>query len=271
MTLTPRDARALRVGGLAAAVLLLAAFVALPLGREWLRLGRILEPKTQYVERLRERLERESALRARRDALTKQLGLPLGPEAYPPPSDAKADSAAQGPKAPAPDAKAASVAKPATTPPGGVAPAPGAKGDAAPSPAAKPEAVAAKPGAPQANAAAKPGAAPAKAGPNAKPPAPRGISLAAYVERVTQKSGIKLQRAAPAKPVAAVPADKYQTPAGLQLAFETQFQPLVSFLREIEQGPRLVRISQIELRQDAQKGPNVQVIMVVTGYEAVMK
>ena len=80
MTLASREKRILVLGGLAAAVIVLGGHVALPMARKWAQMGDRLEPKLEYVAKLRDRMHGHDSLLARRNALAQQMGSLCGLE-----------------------------------------------------------------------------------------------------------------------------------------------------------------------------------------------
>ena len=74
MKLNERDRRAVRVGGVLALVVAVVIYIVLPIGRHWVRMGDELEPKLDYVDRLRERVDDQRAMLARRARLVRQMG-----------------------------------------------------------------------------------------------------------------------------------------------------------------------------------------------------
>ncbi len=79
MKLSHREKRVLYIGAAAAGLTILITWVLLPLGREWSRLGRELEPKLGQLELLQARAQRQEALLARRARLIRQVGSLLAP------------------------------------------------------------------------------------------------------------------------------------------------------------------------------------------------
>ena len=81
MNATNREKRTILAGGVVAGLILLIAYVVLPLAREWQRLGDSLRPRLRYVEMLQQRARRQNALLARRNALVARVGWVLGQNA----------------------------------------------------------------------------------------------------------------------------------------------------------------------------------------------
>ncbi|MCK4284373.1 MAG: hypothetical protein KAX44_08660, partial [Candidatus Brocadiae bacterium] len=74
MELSKREKHMLIAGASAVALIVLMAWVILPLGRAWSRLGDELRPRLRAVAILRDRAERQEALLARRARLVRQVG-----------------------------------------------------------------------------------------------------------------------------------------------------------------------------------------------------
>lgn len=73
------EKRAIIVGGAVTAILVIA-FVIVPLMREWTRLGSILTPQRQHIEKVRDATREQSHLLGRRNELIGKLGSILGKE-----------------------------------------------------------------------------------------------------------------------------------------------------------------------------------------------
>ena len=261
MNLTSKEKKTIVAGGVAAGLTLLIAYVIVPLMQEWGRLGDVLGPKLEYVQKLRERLRAQSALLARRDELSKKLGSVLGPEAYTPPKESEkprsGKAGSKGPKGSEDSKQAANKDGPAKPESTHTAKAPEAKGEPG-----KPKPDQKKP---NAKRPAKDEPKPEKA--KKKDTAPTGISVATHLERLAKKSGVKLNKVTPRKPSRRCKGDKHIGPVGLTIGFEANIQSLIKLLHALEKGERLVRVEQAEFRRDLKKPQNIQVTLYVVGYE----
>ena len=263
MTLTSREKKTLVVGAIIAALVLLIAYVLVPVGRAWVQLGSVLGPKLQYVQRVQERAQEQNALLARREVLVGRLGSVLGPEAAPPEEKsekpkARAARPAGTERKPATEEESSKrLETPSEVKPTGSKESPD-KSEAGPEKPDKPKMPQDKPKTEE----AKP----------AKPAAPKsGISLAAHLERIAKKSGIKINKVTPRKPSACWKGNRYFKAVGLQVGFQTKIQSLIKLLHALEKGERLVRVEQVGFSRDLKKGQNIRVSLQVVGYESVAR
>jgi len=78
MKLSRRERRTAAIGAVVAGLTILIAWVLLPLGQSWRRLGRQLDPELRMFAVLRSRADQQEHLLARRARLARQLGSLLG-------------------------------------------------------------------------------------------------------------------------------------------------------------------------------------------------
>ena len=274
--MTGREKKMVAGGAVIGAVILVATYGIAPLLRKWTELGRILEPKVRYVERLGERSKQQQELLDERKTLTAKLGFLLGPEALPPAATKQPGGAPKGNNNAMPR-EHASTRPPAkqTAPPPNQEATPRqtrssandtavtSEGNSAapPLPTKKPDQPTSSPGRPDS----------AEAGAQKKDGPSPGISLATHIERTAKASGFKIQQIAPANPATCWKGNADFRGVGHRIAFETNTAALIKFLYALEKGDRLVRVEQAEFRRDPQKGPNIKVVLRLAGYEIAEK
>jgi len=242
MNLTSRERKAAVIGGIIAGFVFLVAYVIAPLARTWSLKASQLEPKLRQIAELTERARQQDSLVRQRNARVGRLGSLLGPEAL----------AAQGRANTPPPGSGESRARPEEgNSEGGEEESPPTEktGDTAPA---------------AAEAAAE------KNNPETREVS-SGVSLAAHLERIAKKSGVKIKRISPKGRSGARKSNKHFNTVALQVSLESNMQNLIKLLYEIEKGERLVRVEEIRLRRDLKKGDNVATTIDVVGYEAAAR
>ena len=265
MIFTKAERRTTILALLGAAGILIVYYVGIPLWNKWTSLGDVLQPKLQYIDRLRERAAAQNALLARRDELSRKLGAVVGrgpqaPKSGPSAAPATGSSSlTPGPGNPSPPVAASlantSVAASASAPDAGGA---SAKPPQAPGPS-DPE------------SSGRTGTTGQDASASKRPASPPSVSVAAYVERMANAAGIRLNSIMPMTPSRAYKSGKSLVAVGLQVNMEAATPSFLKLLHSLEKGDRLIRIEQMDIRHDIKKGATVVATLQVVGYEAAAR
>ena len=228
MNLSQRDRRTLIAGGVLAVLIILGT----PLLRKWSDMGGALAAQRAEVARLRESTDGYEALVRHRGVLVSRLGSLLEPDA----KDAKAAPATENPS------DASEETPDAPEPPKDTEQEPGAPHEAEAPPPDIPETP------PKEEAAHE--------------------SVAGYVGRAANESGIKIKRVTPKKAPGSGAARSYFKPVTVQVTMETTAENLIKMLHALEQGGRFTHVDQIQLTRNLSKGDTIEVSLDVMAYEA---
>jgi len=275
--ISDRDRKTIIVGGIAAVVIVSVFYVILPLKRGWSETGDDLAPKLEQVAQLRDRVEGRDSLLARRNVLVSRLGSLLGPD--PSTETEKPDKPARDSSEPKKDKEEEAADKPSQNeeetngnPP---------EGDASPpEPATDTETAESEDKAENGDRKGKAGETEEadqtdqtdrtdQAEKAEKPDeAWSGVRLAAQLERLASKSGVKIKRVSPKKAPGSKQGRKHFTQVMMQVTFECNIDTLIKMLHALEKGDRFIRVERLQLTRNLSKGDTIDASLDVLAYEA---
>ncbi len=262
MSMNAREQKTIKLGGIAAAIIILVAYVIMPLVRKSAEAGNALAPRREMAAMVREKVQGRHALVKRRDVLAMRLGSLRGAAAAKPPdAPASEEDKPDGPDAAeTPDTPVKAPASEEDKPGGpAAAEAPDAPVKASASEEDKPDGpAAAKKKEGDTTSVKKRGA----------PAAQSAMGVAAHLERAAKKAGMKIKRITPMRRTSQRGSWTHFKAVALQVNIEGDAGGLVKLLHEIERGNRFMRIDEIKLRRDLKKN-TLDINFAVMAYEAV--
>ena len=308
MSMSDKDKKTLKLGAVAVIVILLGGKVFSPMLSSWSSAGDTLESREAYMEKLALRAEAQDKLLTRKEVLSMRIGsldvLQVQQPEEKKPEDPK-EKKAEVPKGEKPDEGKEKMAetpkgekpdegkeKKLEAPKGEKAEVSKEKMAETPKGEKPDEGKEKKLEAPKGEKAEvskeKMAETPKEENPEAskekmaeaskeeKPEAPpkspvptiKASSLATYVEKNAKTAGIKIKRIAPQKNNSGRKNTKFFQPATIKFSFECKIKNLLTLLNDFENGEQFIRIDQIQINRDVQKGDALTVSMEVSSYEA---
>ncbi|MCD6287527.1 MAG: hypothetical protein J7M12_00285 [Candidatus Hydrogenedentes bacterium] len=235
MHLEEREKRAVVGGSVLGVAILVFAYGILPLMRAWSYQSAQLAPKQEYVKALRQRLNAQQSLMARRAVLAKRIGSLLGSEGDTDRSVSEKDTLKnEVPDQSVPADDQTGLDETAT---------------GTPEPEQTDSDTATKPISDTATVSAS------------------DVRVAAYIERTIQRSGMKIKRLTPKSTSSGRKNNKHFHPVAIQVSVEGDIERLLNLLYALEKGDRFVRIDQFQCRRDWNKGNAVNATLDVLAYE----